>query len=87
MGIPFRPGASVGTGDMPSVAVKPGGVSVAPPLRYLAPVAGRSQSSRNKAKVMVISINLLTVILSFLSQKDSERLKRPRGNEGGGRRL
>lgn len=65
LGIPFSPGASVGTGDTPSIGMIPAWVSIAPPLTYLA-VAGTS-NSRRKNEDMVISISLLVVILLCLS--------------------
>lgn len=73
-GIPFNPGASVGTGDTPSIGIIPAWVLVALPLRYLALVAGTRNSRTNNEEVMVMmAINLLTAILLYLSQDNFEK--------------
>lgn len=70
MGIPFKPGASIGTGDMSSIATIPGWVSIACPLRYIAPEAVTSNSKRNNAEAIVMVVNFLAAILLCLIQKE-----------------
>ena len=84
LGIPFKPGALVGIDDMPSPAVIPGWVSIASPLRYLAPIVRTNNSKRNQAEVMVMPINLLAAILLCLSQSNKiwkEEIERKRRRE------
>lgn len=59
LGIPFKLGASVGAGDTPSIGMIPAWVSIAPPLMYLALVAGTSSNRKNNEKLMVKSIDFL----------------------------
>lgn len=64
--ISFKPGASVGAGDMPSTGMIPSWVSFAPSLMYVALAAGTSSNKNNSEKVMMKSIEFLAATYSVV---------------------